>query len=545
VNYNLTVKNTGNQQLSLTVGSYISAEWSFSINPSSTISLAAGDQTNLVVSVTIPASAQPGQLSQLVVTLTGDGGASGSATLTTTAKAPASPGRPLIVLESYSAGSGGSIQAGQQFDLRLRVANVGQDYARNIVFTFSGADFLPLNTGGVITHNELDPAERIDIVQQLLASSALAGQKVATTAVAVNYTDLNGQAYTENFTITINLSQPSSSGVARATATPTQISRPQLVVSGYMTDVDPLQPGTIFSLDLEIRNLGSSDARAVTMVLGGGASTNDGSGTPSASGVSGSSADTTVFAPLGSSNLVYLGDVPIGVTIQSSQKLIVNTSANPGAYPFKISFVYDDAKGVRQVNDQVITLLILQLPQLEINYYRDPGVFMLGQPNVLPLQVTNLGRKTTVLGNMKVTAQNADVTNNVTLVGVLDPGGYFTLDSNVIPMAPGQLELNVVLNYTDDFNQPRVINTTLTIEVMDVPTPEPFPTNGYPKDGGVMPPVEETAWQKILRFVKGLLGLGSGTTTPVQQAPDGSIVPEKVPPQNMQPAPVIVVPPKG
>ncbi len=543
VSYSVNVKNTGNMALSLSVESVNSAGWVVTLN--STLNLPVGGQADLAVAVTIAPSAQSGYMGQTILSFKQDGATLGSATLNTTAQAPASPGRPMIVLESYSAGSSGSIAAGQQFDLRLRVANVGKGFARNIIFTFTGADFLPLDTGGVRTIFEMDPDEKLDVVQPMLASGSLLGQKYATTAVAVNYTDLNGQAYTENFTLTINLSQPSSSGVARATATPTQISRPQLVVSGYTTDVDPLQPGTIFSLDLEIRNLGSSDARAVTMVLGGGASTNDGSGTPSASGVSGSSADTTVFAPLGSSNLVYLGDVPIGVTIQSSQKLIVNTSANPGAYPFKISFVYDDAKGVRQVNDQVITLLILQLPQLEINYYRDPGVFMLGQPNVLPLQVTNLGRKTTVLGNMKVTAQNADVTNNVTLVGVLDPGGYFTLDSNVIPMAPGQLELNVVLNYTDDFNQPRVINTTLTIEVMDVPTPEPFPTNGYPKDGGVMPPVEETAWQKILRFVKGLLGLGSGTTTPVQQAPDGSIVPEKVPPQNMQPAPVIVVPPKG
>ncbi len=453
----------------------------------------------------------------------------------------------MIVIESYSVADSGAISPGQKFDLRLRVANVGKGFARNIIFNFTGADFLPLDTGGVRAVFEMDPDEKLDVVQPMLASGSLLGQKYATTAVAVNYTDLNGQAYTENFTITINLSQPSSSGVARATATPTQISRPQLVVSGYATDIDPLQPGTIFSLDLEIRNLGSSDARSVTMVLGGGASASDGSGTPSPGGVSGSSADTSIFAPLGSSNLVYLSDVPIGVTIQSSQKLIVNTSANPGAYPFKISFVYDDAKGVRQVNDQVITLLILQLPQLEINYYRDPGVFMLGQPNVLPLQVTNLGRKTTVLGNMKVTSQNADVSNNVSLVGVLDPGGYYTLDSNVIPMAPGQLELNVVVNYTDDFNQPRVINTTLTIEVMDVPTPEPFPTNGYPKDGGIIPPVEETTWQKILRFIKGLLGLGSQTpsTSPEQFIPEGTTIPEKVSPKNIQPAPVIVVPPKG
>ena len=451
------------------------------------------------------------------------------------------------MLTSYSVGTSGSIAPGEQFDLRLRVVNRGDDYARNLIFVFTGTDFLPLNTGGVVSHNELDPKEAIDIVQPMLASSALIGQKVATTSLAVNYTDLNGQSYTESYTITINLTQPSYTGSAAATATPTQVSRPQLVVSGYGSDADPLQPGTVFNLNLEIRNLGTSDARSVTMVLGGGVSTSDGSGTPTVGGVSGSGADTSVFAPLGASNLVYLGDVPIGVTLQSSQQLIVNTSANPGAYAFKISFVYDDARGARQVNDQVITLLVYQLPQLEINYYRDPGVFMLGQPNMLPLQVTNIGRKTTVLGNLKVTSQNADVTNNITLVGVLDPGGYFTLDSNVVPMAPGQLSLDVTVNYTDDFNQPRVVNATLLVEVMDMPTPEPFPTDGYPQNGGMTPVVEETFWQKVVRFVKGLFGLGSDkpSTGPEQFVPEGTTYPEKLSPEPLQPAPIIVVPPKG
>ncbi len=538
INYNLTIENTGNQDLNLTITQYNSAEWKVQYNPSA-LTLAAGAKAQLAVSVTIPANAQAGQLSQTVMKIEGEGGALASATLTTTALTPSAPGRPLIGLESYSVGASGAIQPGQRFDLRLRVVNRGDGFARDLVFTFSGAEFLPLDTGGVITHNEMDPGEKVEFSQPLLASSTLTGQKVATTAVAVSYTDMDGAPYTANFTITINLSQPSSSGVSRPTATPTQVSRPQLVVSGYGSDVDPLQPGTVFSLNLDIRNLGTSDARSVTMVLGGGASAGE-SGTP-APGISGSGADTSVFAPLGASNLVYLGDVPVGVTVQSSQQLIVNTSANPGAYAFKISFVYDDAKGARQVNDQIITLLIYQLPQLEINYYRDPGMFMLGQPNMLPLQVTNLGRKQTVLGNLKVTSPNADVTNNVTLVGILDPGGYYTLDANVVPMQPGPLELQVEVNYTDDFNQQRTINQTLVVDVVDMPTPEPFPPEGFPPEGGEMPPaVEQSVWDKFLRFIKGLLGLGSQEQTP-EQPP--IIIPEGEVP-GVKPG-VIINPPKG
>ncbi|MFZ3080424.1 MAG: hypothetical protein WA109_12150, partial [Bellilinea sp.] len=175
------------------------------------------------------------------------------------------------MLDSYSVGAD-SIKAGSQFDLTLRVRNNGQDFGKNVVLTFSGSEFMPVETGGVRSLSEIDPGERLDVVQPFIASSSLFGVKYGSITVNVSYTDLAGAAtYTETFTITISLSQPSSSGgVARPTATPTAVSRPQLVVSNYETDVEPLQPGSMFTLDLIVTNLGNADARTVTMVLGGG-----------------------------------------------------------------------------------------------------------------------------------------------------------------------------------------------------------------------------------------------------------------------------------
>jgi len=252
--------------------------------------------------------------------------------------------------------------------------------------------------------------------------------------------------------------------------------------------------------------------------------------------------ELSTFAPLGASNVIFLGDVPVGTTISATQKLIVNVTANPGAYPFKLSFIYDDEKGSRQINDQVITLLIYQLPQVEVGFYRDPGIFYTNQMSMLPLQVTNLGRKTAVLGNMRVTSPNADITNNVTLVGSLEPGGYFTLDANLMPFQPGPLNIEVNINYTDDFNQPRTITQTLTVEVMDMPAPE-FPTDGFPPEPP--PPAEETFWQKVLRFLRGLIGLDSAEPTPLPVMPGEQIPPEGVPGEPI-PVPVEPLPrPKG
>ena len=515
VTYSLTVTNNtgGDVTLTVTSSSISDISWDVNLDTVAPFTLGNGLSRTVTVTVTVPGTVSAGSMLVTTVDFAVTGGETAKAVLTTTA-GPAAIGRPLLVLDSYSVGAD-SIKPGSQFDLTLRVRNNGQDWGKNVVFTFSGSEFMPVDTGGVRSLSEIDPGERLDVVQPFIASSSLFGVKYGSITVNVSYTDLAGSAsYTETFTITISLSQPSSSGgVARPTATPTAVSRPQLVVSNYQTDVEPLQPGSMFTLDLSVTNLGNADARTVTMVLGGGSAD---TGTPGAGGVSGGGSDLSTFAPLGSSNLVYLGDLAAGATQKISVPLIVNVTANPAAYAFKISFVFDDTKGVRQSNDQIITLLVFQLPQVEIGFYRDPGVFMTGNLNMLPLQITNLGRKSAVLGNIKVTAQNADVTNNVSLVGALEPGGYFTLDANVMPYQAGPLDLEVTVNYTDDFNQQRVIVQNMSIEVQEMPAPEPMPEGqdpNFPTDGNGSSG-NETLWQKIVRFFKGLFGLDSSPSTP-------------------------------
>jgi hypothetical protein len=223
--------------------------------------------------------------------------------------------------------------------------------------------------------------------------------------------------------------------------------------------------------------------------------------------------------------LVYLGDLKRGASATLSQKLIVNTSTQPGVYTLKISFVYTNNKNNQIVDDQVITLLVYSLPQLSIDFYRDPGQFTAQAVNVLPLQVTNLGKKSAVLGNMKVTAEGAEITNNVSLVGALDPGGYYTLDANMTPDQAGPMDIDVVINYTDDFNQARTVEQKIHIDVqpaMEITPLGPDGTSGGPSGVQIDVGQPETLLQKIGRFFKGLLGLGSGTSetpTPVESTP--------------------------
>jgi hypothetical protein len=156
----------------------------------------------------------------------------------------------------------------------------------------------------------------------------------------------------------------------------------------------------------------------------------------------------------------------------------------------------------------VITLLVYSLPTVDISFYRPPDPFMVGQPGALPIQVVNLGKRLAVLGTMKIESASGTVENGTSLVGSLDAGGYFTLDAIVTPEQSGPMTLDITIDYTDDFNQARTITRTLQIEVMEG-FEEPIIEPGTEGEEGFPTPVEETALQKVWRFILGLFGLDS------------------------------------
>ena len=540
-----TVNITSDADTSMTVSAESTAGWTAPAVVPDALSFSAGETKSVSVNVPIPDTAAEGQNDITVVKVLKGADTVGTLQLKTTVVLPkptktpaptAIPGRPLVTIASYSTGDK-ALFAGNEMNLQVVLGNNGKVSAENIIVTFDGADFYPRESGGVRTTGTLPPGDTNTITQKFLIGDALAWANVASIKATVNYTDPLGTPYTESFTLSIVIAEPSSSGYA-ATATPNIPQRPQLVVTGYGTDIDPLQPGSIFELKLDVKNLGMADARSVSAVIGGGSVVNDDMGTPQPGGISGGGSDLTTFAPLGSSNVIFVGDINRDLTAVVTQKLVVNVTAQPGAYPLKLSFIYNDARGNRLVDDQIITLLVYSLPQVEVSFYRDAGMLTAGMENILPLQVTNLGKKTYVLGNMKVSAENADLFNNVLLIGALDPGGYYTLDASLTPYQEGPLELKVVINYTDDFNQPRFIEQVIPIDIQPaMEIPPDMGEGGAPEGEGIVEPAPETFWQKVARFFKGLFGLDSGIQQPVEQYPV-----EEIPSEEVIPVPII---PKG
>jgi len=435
-----------------------------------------------------------------------------TATPSQTVEPPNNYERPVVVVDTYSLDQD-TISPGNSFILYMTLYNAGQQYATNVVATFSSGDLMPRETGGVVAVGEIAPGNHREFAQPLYLNTNVWGS-VASINMVLTYTNETGISYSETFTITLPVYQVYSAG-ATSTPTPTQSPtpsiKPQLVITGYTTNITPLQPGSQFKLTIYIQNMGNSTAKNVTMIVGGGSSTSGGDpGTQQPGGISGASGEFTNFAPIGASNVQSLGDFSPGYITSAFQPLIVNVNTTPGAYPLKISFVYINDQNQTFVDDQVITLLVNRLPILEISFYQEISTLYTGQPNTLPLQVVNLGRNSIVLGNMHVNGSNGQFSNNVILVGTLDPGGYFTLDATYTPELPGQTDLIVSIDYTNDFNQAQVITETLTVDVMEqsnIETPTDGSQNG---SADILPQAPETFLHKIWRFILGLIGLDSG-----------------------------------
>jgi len=492
------------------------------------------------LTATIPAGMPAGD-HQITVSMSGTS-VGGAVTLTVLAPTPIPPPtattaplpfvRPQFILESTKVN--GSVTTNSQFKLTVKVGNAGTADAYSAQVVFASTDLVPLKNGGIAAVGSVPHGDSDSITQQFLVTGSTYSVSILSLDVTVNYYDAAGVSYSDKFTVTIPTTGGGGSGVAYPTYTPTGVKSSQLVITSYAVSVDPLQPGEKFTLTMTVQDVGNVKAQHITMIVGGGSSGASGGETPVPGGVSGGSGEFTNFAPVGASNVQSLGDLGPGGMVQAKQNLIVNTSTAPGAYPMKVTFSYVNDKNESMNDDQVITLLVYSLPNIDVSFYRPLDPFFVGQPGALPIQVVNVGKRAVVLGNITLKSDSGTIENGTGLVGSLDTGGYFTMDAMFTPEKSGTTTINVTIDYIDDFNEPRQIFKTLQVEVQEgmpeAPTMEPSGGGG---SGQVPLITQETPIQKAWRFVLGMLGLdsappsesGGGQGAPATEVPAPIIKP--------------------
>ena len=163
---------------------------------------------------------------------------------------------------------------------------------------------------------------------------------------------------------------------------------------------------------------------------------------------------------------------------------------------------YDGGNETTSSQVQVLTLLVMNLPQIQVSYYRPIESVQVEQTIELPIEIMNIGRTSLNISQVEVIADQIEIENGSAFIGSLDGGTSAFIDALGIPQASGELELQLIVNYLDEFNQPQVITETLSLNV-EAPPELPSGPNG------TAPQEEGGSVQGLLHFIRGLFGLGS------------------------------------
>lgn len=426
---------------------------------------------------------------------------------TTTAAAYA---RPLLNLTSYSYDTY-DVYAGSVFTLSSVFKNPGQQRAYNIVIAYSASSFTAEDNGGVDVISSLGAGESVSSSQDFVVSSSLSSSPIAVD-IKVEYKNESGESFSQSFTVSVI-----ASGYGTYyTSTPE--GRPQMVVADYETDVDTLEPGTTFLLTMNLQNRGYLGAANTIMLIGGSSSDSSNSTTVSEN-----------FLPMGSSNVVVIGDVAVQQYVQIQQTFVVNSDTDPGVYPLTLNFTYEDEDGNEFSDTQIITLLVYLVPTIEISFYEEPDTMYVGEDATLPIQVVNMGSDSMLLGDIHINVENAILSNNQTYIGNLESGGSFTIDTDITPQQAGSIPVTITINYQDNFKKTQTITQTLSITVEE--SQSMAPAQGQDSSLVATQMAQFQTQQQtssnfmdiVLRFFRGMLGFDSSATTNRNRMNPGSI----------------------
>jgi len=380
-------------------------------------------------------------------------------------------GRPQLVIDEART-QPSVLGPGDAFSLTLQMANRGNRTATQVAVGAASADLaVPASGSNVVA------IERIGIGQVVTATLPLVLGEVTQAGrlnldIALDYSDYNGGSYSDRQSV----------GLEASTALE---DRPQLIVASYHTTPEDPAPGDTLTLTLEVSNVGGGEAQRLMLTLGGEA----GSG-------------LEPFAPLQSSNVKFVPRLPAGETVEITQQFVVDGGAEAGAYGLPMTLAFDDDWGTRHSDSQLISLLVRRRPHLQIGFYRPVAVATVDVPFELPVEVTNIGRTLANVSILEVTSQQLEISEGSVYLGPLDGGTSGSLEATAVAQEGGTAEVLVTAHYLDDFEQPQVVTKTLTVEV-EAPVE-------ISSEAGEEPQEQEAGfWNKVLRFLRGLLGLGS------------------------------------
>ena len=378
-------------------------------------------------------------------------------------------GQPQLIVQEASTDPA-LLQPGSPFTLAFVLANRGDRNAINVRIDLPALDLAMPRQGSSLAIVDQIKGKKSAGVELPLVLSKTAAPGYHTLQLDLTYIDTAGRSFTTSQSVGLEVGGQVSS-------------QPLVLLEEYHTRPEALSPGDTFALGLTLLNAGKTGAQQVTVTLGG----EDGSG-------------LKPFAILNSGNSRYLPALLPGEKGEVELSLILDGAAASGVYNLPVTLAFDDEKGERQSQSQVLNLVASRRPQLQIGFYEPVETGEISQTIKLPIEVVNIGTASVNLSTVEIAGEGMDIETGSSFIGALDGGTTGSFDASIIPRQSGSLSVEVTAHYLDDFNRPQVFTQTLQVMAKE-PAVQAAPGGAKAAETGPQ--------NKFLQILRGLVGLGS------------------------------------
>jgi hypothetical protein len=392
---------------------------------------------------------------------------------------------------------------GERTRITLTLQNQGNTPALQVLLRVSGEGglLIPDSGGDSFSFGDLQPSDVVDVTfTMIVRGDARRGPQAQ--PIVISYLQ-DGETQTVNTSIGIEVA-------AVVTESPV------ILLESIDTGGALLEPGKRFTLSFVLQNVGQADAEEMLVTFGTldvsnnpppPQSTPSGSSSPGG-GTSTTTTPSTVFAPIGSGNTVFAGDLPAGETMTLTQEFVVNLNVESGIQTLPITVRYTSPQGDTGQTVLPASLVVVVPPRLQVDLAEPlPETVNQNEPFPVSLQVTNLGRSNEIIDRADVGVEGGDVIEGRTApVGVIRPDDDATINALVVPTELGRFGVTFTLVYTDDLGVERSLEYPFAVEVVEAPPPPPI-VEQLP-DLGVTPVPQAEEDDLLGRLLLGFLGLG-------------------------------------
>lgn len=188
--------------------------------------------------------------------------------------------------------------------------------------------------------------------------------------------------------------------------------------------------------------------------------------------------ENQIFIPVGSSSSFYIAKIEPGQRLGKTIMLKSKADAENKIYTVNIDIDYQDSKGNKYSEKEIISLPVNQDSVLKLASLELPQEVYIGSPASLTIDFYNTGR--TLIRNLLITTEgNFDVQDGTLFIGNLEPGKSSYYDVTIFPQQEGILEGKIIFTYEDSEGRSYTIEKPFKLNVMAAPE-MPGPENETP-----------------------------------------------------------------